>query len=50
MNARELIDKLTDLVTTYGDLPVMNEYGHLIDAPEFNDDDGRCILVSFEDE
>lgn len=49
MYATQLITALTELVKTYGDLPVMDEYGHVVDVPEFNDDDGRCILVSFDE-
>jgi hypothetical protein len=49
MLATELVTKLTDLIHEHGNLPVMNEYGHEIDEPEFNDDDGACILISFDE-
>jgi hypothetical protein len=49
MYASELIRKLTDAVAEYGDLPIENEYGHVLDTLEFNDDEGKCLLVSFSD-
>jgi hypothetical protein len=48
MKANELIKDLQRLVDIHGDLSVENEYGHVITAPEFNDDDGPCILVAFD--
>jgi hypothetical protein len=49
MLAANLIDTLTRLVQEHGNLPVMNEYGHEVDDPEFNDDDGKCFLVTFDE-
>lgn len=49
MYASELIEKLTTLIKTHGDYLVMNEYGQVIDAPEFNDDTIPCFGVGFDE-
>jgi hypothetical protein len=47
MQALELIQQLQTLVSEYGDLPIEDEYGKLLDGVEFNDDDGECFLISY---
>lgn len=49
MLASEFISKLQALMTEHGDLTIENEYGNLLDDPEFNDDDNECFLVSFDE-
>lgn len=49
MRATELLVQITDLIQKHGDLPIMNEYGNEMDPPEFNDDDGPCFLISFDE-
>jgi len=46
----EFISNLVAIQGEHGDLPVENEYGHECDPPEFNDDDGACVLLSFEED
>jgi hypothetical protein len=47
MLASGFIRAVQALISIHGDLPIQNEYGQDIDSPEFNTDEGPCILVSF---
>jgi hypothetical protein len=49
MMASEFVTRLQGLVEQHGDQIVQDEYGRTVDAPEFNDDDGTCFLVSFDE-
>lgn len=50
MLATDLISKLQRLIEQHGDQVVMDEYGNVIDEPEWNNDDGACFLVSFSED
>ena len=49
MMLSELISDLNALYLEHGDLPCEDEYGNECDHPEFNNDDGACVLFSFSE-
>lgn len=49
MMLSEMIRNLKQIQSEQGDLPCMDEYGNECDPPEFNDDDGACVLFSFSE-
>jgi len=47
---RELLDQLASiLLTSGGDIPVLAEDGEALQAVEFNDDEGPCVILILED-
>lgn len=49
MLATRFIELLQRVIEEHGDHEIQDEYGKYLDSPEFNDDDGPCILISLDD-